>query len=121
MPSCSPPLVSRLAAPVRRASRPFLFETGGQSLPDLVDIQAARKQALLGRVAQDEADGRLKRRAPDPISLAVGGRAGGGRARGIRYRSRSAACGAAVLACRKRRTSSRIRSGRLCANALRTA
>src|SRR4051795_6533428 len=78
MPSCSPPLVSRLAAPVRRASRPFLFETGGQSLPDLVDIQAARKQALLGRVAQDEADGRLKRRAPDPISLAVGGLRRGG-------------------------------------------
>src|SRR4051794_41831641 len=78
MPSCSPPLVSRLAAPVRRASRPFLFETGGQSLPDLVDIQAARKQALLGRVAQDEADGRLKRRAPDPISLAGGGLRRGG-------------------------------------------
>src|SRR4051812_50051139 len=78
MPSCSPPLVSRLAAPVRRASRPFLFETGGQSLPNLVDIQAARKQALLGRVAQDEADGRLKRPAPDPISLAVGGPRRGG-------------------------------------------
>src|SRR5215212_10332605 len=73
MPSCSPPLVSRLATPVWRTSRPFLFETRRQSLPDLVDVQAARQQALLGRVAQDEADGRLKRRAPDPISLAVGG------------------------------------------------